>query len=189
MAYAELIDLKTYLGITAGEAEADAVLDRTLLAAESAIDRATGRCFAVAADTTRSFGPCAVGGQLLMLDAELASLTSITNGDGEAVDINVVRTMPRNAGPYFALSLPWSLSWVFDDIDAEITVTGRWGYSVEPPADITQAAIRLAGYWYRLKEAQVFDVTASPETGQLVIPKGMPADVMPLLARYRRVTL
>jgi hypothetical protein len=187
--YASLEDVKGYLGIDALATEADEQLNRLLLAADAVIDRHTGRSFAIATDTTRYFEACAVSGQMLMLDAELAQVTSVTNGDGTAIDVATLRTMPRNRGPYFALVVPSSLRWSIDDLDAEIAVTGRWGYSVTSPEDIRQAAIRLTTHWYRLKDAQVFDVVETAEGGSLIVPKGIPADVKQVLALYKRVTL
>jgi len=187
--YATLADVKGYLSIDTLATEADVLLTRLLAAAEAAIDQHTGRSFAVAADTTHYFDSCAVSGQTLFLDAELAQLTSVTNGDDTAIDVAELRTMPRNRGPYFALVVPSALRWAIDDSDAEVAVTGRWGYSVAAPEDIRQAAIRLTTHWYRLKDAQVFDVVETAEGGSLIVPKGMPADVKQTLALYKRVTL
>jgi hypothetical protein len=189
MAYADLQDVKSSLGIAADSGDADEILDRLLTAAEAAIDRYTGRSFGVDTDSTRYFDACAIEGQVLYLDEELASLTSVTNGDGESLTVGDIKTRPRNIGPYFALVLPWSLTWRLDDIDAEISVTGKWGYSTAAPEDIRQATIRLAGYWYRLRDAQVFDTVTTAEGGALVVPKGMPADVQVVLQLYRKTTL
>ena len=44
----------------------------------------------------------------------------------------------------------------------------------------------MASYFYRQKDAQVFDVTATPELGTITVPAGIPADVRILLDPYRR---
>ena len=76
-------------------------------------------------------------------------------------------------------------TWEFD-IDGEVSVLGAWGYSTSPPDDIVHACIRLAGYYYRQKDAQVFDVTAVPDAGIITIPQGIPADVKLILDKYPR---
>lgn len=52
--------------------------------------------------------------------------------------------------------------------------------------DVWEAVIELAAYLYDLKDSQVYDVTATPETGMMVIPKGVPAQVRLAINAYRR---
>jgi hypothetical protein len=68
-----------------------------------------------------------------------------------------------------------------------VEISGKWAYSTTPPADIEHACIRLVGYYYRQKDAQVFDVTVIPEAGAITIPKGIPDDVKKILLPYRKV--
>jgi hypothetical protein len=191
MQYASLETLKAYLiSLNASTSTSDdLLLDRLLTAASAAIDTHCGRRFATDEDTTRYFDALAdVDGSTLYLDHDLAAITSITNGNGQAVASSAYTTQPRNETPWFAIVLKGSsgLSWTYtDDPEGAIAVTGRWAYAPETPGDIEQACIRLVGYWYHLKDSQVFDVTAQPETGQVIVPKGMPADVKQLLANYR----
>jgi hypothetical protein len=65
-------------------------------------------------------------------------------------------------------------------------VAGDWGYSTTAPADIVQATLRLAAFFYRQKDAQVFDTVASPELGVITVPKGIPVDIRLLLDPYRK---
>jgi hypothetical protein len=67
-----------------------------------------------------------------------------------------------------------------------IEVVGKFAYSTSAPNDIVHATERLVGYYYRQKDSQVFDVTAIPDAGVLMIPQGIPADVKLLLKPYVR---
>ena len=182
-AYATAAELKTYLGVSASSD--DALLTDLLARATRAVETYTLRTFDAAAGT-RYYDATAVDGDTLLLDSDLHSAISVTNGRGQV--ITQYWLLPRNAPPYHALKLKSgsAYSWSFAT-DGEIEVYGLWGYSADPPDDIVHATLRLAAYYYRQKDAQVFDVTALPEEGQIVIPKGLPADVKQLLGPYRRL--
>jgi hypothetical protein len=182
MSYASETDLKGYLGIS-GTSE-DTLLAALLARAQKVIEDYTGRTFE-ASDGTRYYDASYVEGDTLLLDADLISLTSLTNGDGTEIPSEGCWLLPRNSPPYYAIRLKSSYSWTFDT-DGEIIVTGSWGYSTTPPATITHATIRLVAYYYRQKDTGVFDVTVFPEAGVLQVPKGLPEDVRILLEPYRR---
>ena len=184
MAYATETSLKLYLGITV--TTDDALLTNLLNAATAAIETYTHRCFAAITET-RYFDEDDVDGDVLTLDDDLYSVTSIVNGEGNTV--TAYWLLPRNAGPpYWQIKLKEGSAYDWDfDTDDEIDVTGRWGYSLTPPGDIEHACIRLAAYYYRQKDAQVFDVTAQPDQGILTIPQGIPKDVKVILDPYRKL--
>jgi hypothetical protein len=94
--------------------------------------------------------------------------------------------MPRNSTPYHAIRLTQNGSsyWQFDT-DYEVSVTGTWGYSTTPPADIKRAVTVLAAYYYHQKDTHLFDVTAIPEAGVITIPAGIPATVTKVIGKYR----
>uniref|UniRef100_A0A6M3J628 Uncharacterized protein n=1 Tax=viral metagenome TaxID=1070528 RepID=A0A6M3J628_9ZZZZ len=62
-------------------------------------------------------------------------------------------------------------------------------YIYQPMHQIVQAVKRLAGYLYKQKDSQVFDVTAFPEAGVMEIPQGLPRDVKLLIPMYRKSTV
>lgn len=193
MAYATTAQVKTYLDIT-GTGD-DSLIGDLLNAATSAIETHTHREFMVQSNTTRYFDSCYdVEGLTLYLDRDLCEIDSITNGDGTTVTTAQYVTEPRNNAPYYAITLKSSKSiyWEDDssgDSENAIAISGKWGYSQTPPADIEQACVRLAAYYYRQKDSQVFDVTATPELGQITIPQGIPADVRMMLRSYIRVAM
>jgi len=194
MAYITIAELKEYLQIT-GDTE-DHILEDAIEDAQQQIDNYRGRTFEASADSPRRF---VVGkdtkGDTLSLDEDLAAITSIvTNADNGSGGITLVAadyyTYPLNRTPYYKIKLAASSSraWEYTyNPEAGITVTGKWAYSLTAPNDIRRACRRLAAYNYKMRDAQVFDVTALPEQGALIIPKGIPADVVKILDAYKKL--
>ena len=182
MSYATLLELKSYLGIT-GTSE-DVLLTTCAEAATAAIETYTKRRF-IAVEGTREY--IYEGRNVIYLDEDLAQLTSL-KFNGEAV--TRYRLYPVNESPkewIRVFSLPHSPSWSNQD-EQIFEVVGKWGYSLAPPMDVKVACMRWASYLYRLKDAQVFDVTYMPELGQVTMQKGVPKDVVELLSRYVKVS-
>jgi hypothetical protein len=178
-----------YLGIS--EVGDEVLIAQLIGRAQAAIDRHCNRTFEASANATRYFdaiGPHIVG-RALYLDRDLCSVNSVTNGDGVAVSSTYYKTLPRNDTPYFALQMTTNSPYIWNysvDWESAIAVSGKWAYSVEAPDDIVQAAVRLAAFYYRQKDAPLQDVTAI-EAGVVVKPLAFPDDVRALLAPYRRV--
>jgi len=201
MSYASLTLLKSYLGISV--TTDDTLLTNLLTRAQQAIDSHCHRTFEARTET-RYYRQEAVAiedafgydithevlnpvSDVLYLDDDLLSVTTLTNGDGTTIPSSGYWLEPRNDGPpYWYIRLKSAYSWEFDT-DGEISVAGTWGYATTAPDDIVHAAIRLAAYYYRQKDAQVFDVTAMPDVGVVTIPQGMPADVKLVLQPYVRL--
>jgi hypothetical protein len=171
------------------------LIDLLIVSAQKFIDDYCRRSFEVITDTTRKFDvERDVSGDTLYFDQDICSITTVTNNadggaDSEVVDPTEYVTLPRNITPYHAIRILSSSDkfWTYtDDPENGITVEGGWAFSTMAPDDIKQACIRLAGYYYRQKDAQVFDVTADPMTGMITIPKGLPADVKMILDMYRK---
>jgi hypothetical protein len=193
MAYTTAAIIKQYLGIS--EVDDDAMLDSMITYAQQAIDSYTGRTFEASADSTRYF---TVGvdteGRMLFLDEDLASITTVkTNADATSPTTLATTeyiTHPRNRTPYHAIEILGSSnnSWEYtDDPEGGIEVTGKWAWSTSAPNDIIHACNRLVAYYYRQKDAGVFDTTAIPDAGIIQIPQGIPRDVQMILNPYRRL--
>lgn len=187
MSYATRTQVKTYLGIV-GTGDDD-LIDNLIDRATTAIESHTGWVFE-AATATRYFNSKAVEGYVLWVGGDLVSVTTLLNGDDDSTVILPAdyRLLPRNEGPpYYGIKMlvDTTTTWEFD-VDGEVSILGGWGYSTSPPDDIVHACIRLAGYYYRQKDAQVFDVTAVPDAGIITIPQGIPADVKLILDKYPR---
>ncbi len=195
MAYTNVANVKTYAGIKT--AEDDDLLHALIDRAQKAIDSYCGRTFEAAADSTRKF---TVGidtdDDMLFFDEDLAQIGTsgsiITDADSASpvtLTISEYIFHPRNRTPYHAVELldSSSNSWTYTTNPQNgITVTGRWAWSVTAPDDIVHACTRLAAYYFRQKDASVFDVTAIPEAGVIQVPQGMPADVKLILNNYRK---
>jgi len=191
MAYVTTAAVKTYLGIT--ETDDDDLIADLIDSAEKAIDAYTDRHFEAATKTRYYLPGDLMEGdpQTLWLGDDLLALTSVANGDSDGTAIATTQffLLPRNYGPpYHQLRLKTdsTSSWEWDT-DCYVTIVGTWGYSTAAPDDIVQAARRLAAYYYRQKDSQVFDVTALPEQGVITVPAGIPADVKVLLGPYRKM--
>jgi len=185
--YCTVTDVKTYQGISA--AEDDTLISNLIRRAQARIDAYCVRTFEASTNTSKKFDAVSdIDGLTLYLDADLCEIDTITNGDGITVTDYV--TEPRRYTPYYAITLKASSGIVWDytdDPEDAITVSGKWAYSEEAPDDIQHACIRLVSYYYKQKDAQVFDVTAIPGSGEIVIPKGLPADVKQILDNYRKL--
>ena len=141
--------------------------------------------FAVAADSTRSFDACALEDGVLRLDVPLVSLTSLTNGDGTAINKATVRLYPLNGGHYWSirmLSTGPGWQWVQDGL---FVVTGKWGWSTTAPTPVKEATVMLAAWLYKRYQAGLQDAANNAEIGQMMYSERMPKQVVALLAPFR----
>jgi len=191
MAYATVEDIKEYLGLDGNE---DYTLISNLLdRATQYIDDYTRTSFAVDTDTSHYYDVNEdTDGQTLWLREPLASITTVQSNADATTPTTLTTaqyvTIPRNKTPYYGLKILGSstLYWNYtNDPEAGIKITGKFGYSTSAPADIKHACIRLASYYYRQKDSQVFDVTAIPEAGVITAPIGVPSDVRKILDEYQ----
>jgi hypothetical protein len=191
MAYCTLADLRTYLNYEVAYTADDTLLTAMADRATALIDQATARTFAASADTTRRFDAAQdVTGRLLLVRGDLAQITSVVNGDGATISNAQYVTEPRNAAPYYGLRLLGSggAAWTYtNDPENAITVTGRWAYSVTPPADIVQTAIRLAIYLFKQKD-NLGELDRAMVVGgnMTVLPQAFPRDIRLMLSPYVR---
>ena len=187
MIYASMTNLKDYLGISVATTEDDPLLTDLLTRAEGIIDAYTGRHFK-AETATKYFTIDDIDGQNLYLwGYDLLSVTKLTNGDGVEIASGSYKLFPRNDDPKWIIRLNEDQAWSFANGDSEISVAGKWGYSVTAPADITHACIRLAAFLYRQKDTSA-DIDRPMVTGDgvTIMLSGLPADVQKLLDRYKR---
>ncbi len=190
--YTTVSAMKTYLHIT-GSAH-DSLLADLVTRASRLIDDHCGRWFVPRAET-RSFdavGPH-ISGRLLLLDADLLSVTSVVNGDGTTISASDYLLRPLNWPPYFGIALKQSsgVRWTYTgDPEGAIHITGSWGYSETVPEVITQATMRLAAWLYRQRdtggEGTQVEVT---DRGVAIAPPRLPLDVTQMLAPYIRLRI
>ena len=193
--YCDIDDIKTYLGIT--EDTDDVLLAQMIAAAQAAIDTYCRRTFEATEDETRYFDAVADvdGADLLMASAgDLASITSVTNGDSALLAGTDYVTQPRRQGaePIWAIRLLSSsgVTWTYTtDHEGAIAIVGRWAYSTTVKDDIAQACKILATWLYRQKDTTSdTDRPLLAGDGTIVMPNRLPSVVNSLLKPYRKYT-
>ncbi len=155
--------------------------------AESAINDYTRRQFAGTAGTVyvNRYSQRLVQDQAMYLQQDLFSLVSLTNGDTANIPVGSVWLEPRNAGPPYRL-LRLKSAFVFTwNTDSDVVISGTWGFSTVPPAAIARSTVRLAAYYYRLKDVGIGDIAGTDSAGEVTYPKGLPDDIKQQLAPYR----
>jgi len=189
MSYATLAELKRYIELPPSNTIDDDLLTAALESATSIIDNETHRTFAAPADSTRGHDAIKdVEGRRLWLRGDLAQLTSVTI-EGAAVSLPALVNEPGIPNePTYALTLKNSSgkSWAYgQDAEGAIAVTGRWAYSVTPPAAVAQATKRLAAWLYRQRD-NALDLDRTMIVGNTVIAAAaIPADIVLMLRPYK----
>jgi hypothetical protein len=193
MAYIDLNSLKAYLAITTSVD--DGLLTAMIARAQGIIDAQCGRTFEASADAMRSFDALhdvSPDRRTLFVHSDLCQLTSVINGDGQSLPLNMIMTEPRRRAPYYALTLKRDSGIVWTHLaspEGAIRVTGRWAFSSSAPPDIAHACLRLAAYLYRQKDTTTDVGTSAPSPdGVIALPARLPLDVQALLHSYRRLT-
>ena len=192
--YTTLASVKTSLyieGTALNGTQDDAFLSTLITRASQYVDTHTNRVF-VGTVQTRYFDPTIDSdGRTLILDFDLLSPITITNGDGSTVASSDYILLPPNYTPHYAIKLKSSSSatWSFTDTqENSISVNGTWGYSATVPSDVEQATIRLVVYWYKLRNTPFYEVS-SPDAAFQTITSNIPSDVVAILNRYTRTTI
>lgn len=191
MAYLTVADYRTYMAaLTAGAPTysdpGDTTFHQQLLdSATTFIERETRRKFS-AVSATRKFGPECVSftdPQLLMVDEDLLTVTTLTNGNGTTIASNAYELWPRNGSPYFGIRVKSSSAWAFSDDDATVSVAGTWGFMASPDTDVKRVTARLA----------YLEQQRRTNTGEVMVMQGameytarVPDDIAHWLAGMRR---
>lgn len=200
MAYLTAADLKTYLGISSSSE--DSLLTALIAQAQAHLEAQTGRVFEASADTTKRFDAVEdvlhdEDGRRLTLwlrGYDLCAITSVTNGDGTTVASSSYVTEPRNETPYWGLRLKAnaSVAWTYSDTPEDaISISGRWAYSVTPPADVVMATRDLAVWLYRRRgqEGASLDAPQVSPSGVMLFPARAPETVKMVIEKYQRKVL
>ncbi len=186
--YCTVAEVKDLLN--ANESGSDTLLGVLVTRASALVDAFTRRTFAERTET-RYYNPVEdVSWRTLVLDDDLLSVTTLTNGDAVVIEASSYVTKPANFSPVWGIKLLGSsgIAWTYtDDPDDAISVAGSWGYctAAERPPDITQATARLALWLFRQREAP-FSTVGNSYTGEYEVPVDMPGDVQAMLRRYCR---
>jgi len=191
VAYTTTAAVKLLLGIPTASTGDDALLADLIAQAQDAIDLYCHRTFEAAGDTTKYADAVAdVSGRTLTLPVDLAQVGTITNGDGTEITSGQYVTEPRNATPYYAITLKAStgIDWTYtDDPENAIAIEGRWAYSVTAPSAIVRATNRLAAFMYNQRgQSTDMDRPVVSQSGTVLLPAGLPRDVAELIEHLVR---
>lgn len=182
MGYTSLLALKGFAGFE--EDSEDKLLAGLILSATQIIENYTQRVFEIDSETEQDFsrvstlpGESRFSGQTLYFYSELAAA-------GAAITDNpTVIYMPEDGPPYYGVHITDG-AWAYPTV----TVFGYWGYSKTPPADIEIACLRLCKWLYDLKDTSSGTTAVITPEGKVLLPQGLPSDVVQLLKPYRKVT-
>ncbi len=126
--YAQIGDVKIVCGIPVGDTSRDDLINLLIPRVSRHIDRYCKRFFYPKTQTHKYDYQSEFK---LWLRDDLHELTSITNGDGEAMDISTMFLYPIN-GPYQWIELNESTGitfrWAPTTQQQCLSVTGEWGY-------------------------------------------------------------
>jgi hypothetical protein len=133
-----------------------------------------------------------VFGLELILDRDLASITTVTNGDDVEVTTGEYTTQPRNDPPYYSIKLLASSGKAWDyttDPENSITVAGDWSSYATSSKEYKaaqHALIRLTKWMYKqLSSHQDLDQIAISPEGVLMAPAAFPKDIEKLAHTLR----
>jgi len=203
MAYLALADVKAELGITS--TSDDAVLTDIIDDVTREIETRTHRYFTL--ERTTGHGPPSTthahyftpwlqldGGDLidsytLALNTDMFELVSITNGDGTAINLSNVVTLPMNLPPpwnYIRIKRDTNVMWS-GSAEGSIVVTAKWGYSDTVPDDIRRAAMIMTRTYYQQREGSAGLGAPLISADGVVIQAGQTmSDAMRILKAYIR---
>ena len=155
MAYVTVDEFRAWFGVP--NENDDPQIEHAIAAATRWFENMTGRVFEAATDTTVTFDAerDVAGDSLIFYDLDLCQVTSVVNGDGQFIQANQYVTEPRRHAPFFEirLKLETEHAWTYEDTPEDaISVTGRWAYSLPPPADVKQAVMDVANSYYRQRD-------------------------------------
>jgi hypothetical protein len=164
MAYITLADYKTYIGsMTQGQPQGYTSADDTALQifineAQSFIEEETQRKFEASTET-RYFLPESIPfdqPQVLFVDADLLTVSALTNGDGTVISDTHYWLYPFNQTPKYAIQLKSTANWTFGT-DGRVSVAGTWGYSATA-SERTKGMTKRVAWWIQQKRMSLGDV-------------------------------
>ena len=191
MTYATLDDVKVGLGIS--DYADDARIEVALQSAEEMVNAYCERTFDTAgtAATARVYS-AADSGYLSIDDCTAVTLveydlagsgtwTAWASTDWQAEPLNGLqggRSVPynglRSVGDY----------WFPESSQALVRVTATWGWATTPQSVVTATKLQASRLFKRADSP--LGIAGGPDTGYLYLARQMDADVMMLLAPYRR---
>lgn len=198
MAYITTDQLRDYIGATSHTD--DTQLGFMCGRAQAMVEAFCNRRFEATSDTTRFYNALDIryGGNVdavtntLLLDEDLAEVTTVVNGDGSSIPLNALVLLPTNMTPKYGIKIKMNTAYVWTYVgepDTAIEVTGKFAYSITPNDDIVSATLRLGAYIYRQREGTPdTDRSIISSDGMILAAARIPSDIAVILDPYRRRT-
>ena len=189
--YCTLADFKLWLNISSTETDDDSVIEDIIEGVSRFIDGETGRTF-YARTETRYFDVPPSLGRTLVLDDDLLTITTLTNGDENTIASTEYNLWPKNDPPYRRIILKASSTeyWEMDssgNVEDVISVAGTWGYAASAPHDIRQACMMISTAWYKRRFGENTSSTVQiTGAGVVIMPQDIPPTAMTILRKYIR---
>lgn len=168
--YATLAEVLANKAIKSTDQADDAFFEALIENTSRLIDQQTGRWFYPRIMTRTHDMPNSME---LRLNADLLSITSISNGDATAVTSSQYVTMPHEDSPFWAIRLKpsSSISWTSTDdgdTDGAISIVGIWGYHTR--YDMAWRSLTTLGAAIVTTSATTFTATSgvSFSSGQII---------------------
>jgi len=180
MGYTTLAALQSFGGF---DGEEDELLDALIGSATAVIESYTQRKFDADEESNQSFSRVSgvadrFTSTTLFFYSELAAAASAIT------DSPTVSYIPEDGPPYYGM-VKTDGSWAYPTV----TITGYWGYSKTPPPDIEMACLRLAKWLYDMRDTGQGQQAIITPDGNVLLPQGLPSDILTLLKPYKKVNL
>jgi hypothetical protein len=190
--YATLAAYKTWGKITSTDATDDTVIESIIEGVSRYIDSRTGRTF-YARTETRYYDVPADRGRSLMLDDDLLTVTTLTNGDSDTIAATEYHLLPKNITPKREIRLTKTTTEYWDtdsegDDEWVISVAGTWGYASATPHDIREACYLITQSFYKRRFGE--NISSSVKVtgaGVVITPQDVPSAAADILNRYRKL--
>lgn len=190
MTYCTLAQVREYGKFRTSETDSNTLITNLIGRVQASFESQTGRIFASGADSTVVVPEALLDrdGRDLLIYADLCQLTSVAIG-GDVLSGSAYHLLTWggarlwSAGNRVDVIRLKELDW-----SGDVTIVGRWAYSITPPLDVVQACIEWTFHEY--KRATSLTTNGAPTTtldGKLVMPNAMPASVRDVIERYQRV--
>lgn len=163
----------------------ESMLDTLIAQAQEFIEKKTGRRFEANTET-RLYGASAQvyhDPKLLLVDEDLLTVTTLTNGNGEAIGAGSYWPWPLNNSPHFGIRLKSAVSWTFGG-DEVVSVAGTWGHMATASPLIKRLTARVTRHMEQTRSA-TGTVTIFGD-GVRSFEAALPADVRDQLAMLTR---
>jgi len=173
--YCTLEQLREYGKFKLTETVDDTLLANLIDRVSTLFDNKCGRAIVPSADATHYFSEFDIAdcdddsgirvGDLI-LDETLVTITTLTNGNGDAIAGTEYFLLPRSyeRKSYIRIKDASTVSWDFDT-DGYIAVVGKWGYTATVPEDVRQAVIESVLYTYH-RRGDDLKITDRPQVSQ-----------------------